>query len=184
MESVKYHMWRTFPSEHLKIFLEATELAWNDSHKWDNKDLQQNIEKRLSASYPHGSLLHSNVPLYQLGVSKSKCEIDIVVRGDLENSQTGLFMIQLSGHQAPRHEKEILEFMAVSLVNSSPCFGVFVVCTDNHLNLEGKANSFNYCGRRLLSLAEGCLEAARLRGLLIIGLPTPERMSEDQANED
>ena len=55
------------------------------------------------------------------------------------------------------------------------CFGVLVVCADNQLRLEGKANSFNYCKGPLIRLAEPSLRVTPLKGLLIIGLPTPPK---------
>lgn len=175
MNVARHHLWGDFPAKHLKLFLKANEHAWKNSSRWDNKDLQYNIERKISG-FDVASSVQTNVPLTKLGVLESRAEIDIVVHSDIEDKKSGLFLLHLSGHQTPRHEKEILEIMSVSLNSPSLfCFGVLVVCADNQLRLEGKANSFNYCKGPLIRLAEPSLRATPLKGLLIIGLPTPPK---------
>lgn len=173
--NVASDLWGDFPPKHLKKFLEANEHAWKNSSRWDNKDLQCNIEREISGFYVASSV-QTNVPLTKLEVLESRAEIDIVVHSDIEDKKTGLFLLQLSGHTTPRHEKELLEIMSVSINNPSLCcFGILVVCTDNQLRLEGRANSFNYCKGPLVRLAKPILIATPLKGLLIIGLPTPSK---------
>ena len=175
MNVAMHHLWGNFPEKHLKLFLKANEQAWKNSSRWDNKDLQCNIEREISGFYVASSV-QTNVPLNTLGVLGSRAEIDIVVHSDIKDKKPGLFLLHLSGHKTPRHEKELLEIMSVSLNNPSLCcFGILVVCTDNQLTLEGKRNSFNYCKGGLLRLAKPSLTATPLEGLLIIGLPTPSR---------
>jgi len=175
MSVAKHYLWGNFPEKHLKLFLKANEQAWENASRWDNKDLQYNMERKISDFFAT-SLVQTNVSLTKLGVLESRAEVDIVVHSDIDDKKSGLFLLHLSGHQSPRHEKEILEIMSVSLNNPSLCcFGVLVVCADNQLRLEGKANSFDYCKGPLIRLAEPSLRVIPLKGLLIIGLPTPPK---------
>jgi len=173
MNVAMHHLWGDFPPKHLEKFLEANEHAWKNSSRWDEKDLQCNIEREISDFYVASSV-QTNVPLNKLGVLESRAEIDVVVHSDIEDNKLGLFLLQLSGHKTPRHEKELLGIMSVSINNPSHyCFGILVVCADNQLQLEGKANSFSYCKGPLVRLAKPILTSTPLKGLLIIGLPTP-----------
>jgi hypothetical protein len=175
MNIAKHHLYGEFPEKHLRSFLKASEDAWKISSIWNNTDLQPNIERKI-LDFDLASSVQANVPLIKLGVSESRAEIDIVVHSDIKDKRHDLFLLQLSGHQTPRHEKELLGIMSVSLNNYDLCcFGILVVCTDNHLRLEGRANSFNYCKGPLVRLAKSSLIASHLKGLLIIGLPTPSR---------
>ena len=173
MLTVKHHTWNLFPNQFRDIFLKAAELGWRDSHTWNDKDLQRKIERRVAEAFVDPSSVNHDVPLSTLGVKTSRAQIDIVVHGDFVKGQLGGFLVQISGHRQPRHEKELIEFMSVSLMNSRFALGVLIVCSDNHLGLEGKATSFDYCKGPLLRLAEPTLKASNLSGLLIIGLPTP-----------
>jgi hypothetical protein len=175
MNVARHLLWGNFPEKHLKLFLKANEQAWENSSLWNSTDLQCNIERKIS-DFDVASSVQTNVPLTKLGVLESRAEIDIVVHSDIEDKKPGLFLLQLSGHTTPRHEKELLGIMSVSLNNPSLCcFGILVVCTDNQLRLEGRANSFNYCKGPLVRLAKPSLTATSLKGLLIIGLPTPSK---------
>lgn len=165
--SVRLHVWRAFPEELLEPIRTACGDAWKKSRHWNHTDLQRKLETEMRSVFGHSSV-HGNVPLADLGVSRSKAEIDIVVRGTF-----GGLLVQVAGHQLPRHEKELLECMSVSIASPEFSRAVFVVCSSNRLTLEGRRSSFDYCSGALLSLAEPALSEAGLEGLLILGLPTP-----------
>jgi hypothetical protein len=108
-------------------------------------------------------------------VQDSAAEIDIVASADLADHELGGFLVHVSGGSAyPRHEKELLEFMAVSRVAQRFWVGVMVVALDNKMKLEGGRSSWDYCSGALLRLAEPELRYSNVQGLLLIGLPTPK----------
>ena len=105
-----------------------------------------------------------DVSLKQLGVEDSEAQIDLCI----EESGT---LVHVSGRQAPRHEKELLEIAAVSACNDRYHYGVLIVRADNKLKLEGNRSSYDYCSRALLQLAMPVLRHTPLKGLLFIGYP-------------
>jgi hypothetical protein len=139
-----------------------------EASSWD--DLQGCIAQQFRQEFPATVL--ENVPISQLGIAGSKAEIDIVL-GDLADRELGGFLIHVGGHMQPRHEKELLEMMAVSAVDQRFRYPVLVVCSDNKLRLEGRATSYEYCTGPLIRLARPVLERCNLEGLLVVGLSTP-----------
>lgn len=165
--NIRLHAWNTFPGDLQDMLRTVCATAWEQSSKWSDKDLQQKLETQARSAFGPSSV-RGNVRLSELGVSGSQAEVDIVVAGTF-----GGFLLQVGGHTLPRHEKELLECMSVSLVNAEFSKAVFVVCSDNQLTLEGRRSSFDYCKGALLRLAEPALNASKLQGVLIVGLPTP-----------
>lgn len=169
MSVSSHQIWGTLPNSLRDLIVEGVERGWMCARSWDS--LQREIANQFKQQL--GPLMvRENVPLYVLGVAGSGAQIDIVL-GDLADRGLGGFLIHVSGHKSPRHEKELLELMAVSLADARFAYGVLVVCSDNQLRLEGKANSFAYCSGPLIRLAAPILSCCSLLGLLVVGLPTP-----------
>jgi len=143
--------------------------GWASARSWDN--LQAEIANQFKLQLGPSTVL-DNRPLSMLGVAGSSAEIDIVL-ADLADKELGGFLIHVSGHTRPRHEKELLEITAVSLADAKFRYGVLVVCSDNQLRLESKASSFAYCSGPLIRLAAPVLVRCNLLALLVVGLPTP-----------
>lgn len=158
-----------FQSELQDLILKCIQTASDTSKTWFN--LQGSIASQFRSQFGNGNV-QENVPLDKLGVPGVKAEMDIVCSADLTDQKLGGFLIHVSGHKLPRHEKEVLEFMAVSLSDPRFRLAVLVVCSDNALRLEGKRSSFDYCGGFLKRLVTPILKHSNLRGLLIVGLPT------------
>ncbi len=163
-------IWGSLPDTLRGLILENVEQGWRAARSWN--DLQNNITNQFRQRL--GShLVLDNVRLSILGVAGSQAEIDIVLGGPTQE-ELGRFLIQVSGHKTPRHEKELMEFMSASLAGPKSAHrGALVVCSDNQLRLEGKATSFAYCGGPLIRLAAPVLARCNLLGLLVVGLPTP-----------
>lgn len=175
--NIRLHAWNAFPGDLQDILQAACADAWKQSSKWSDKDLQQKLETQVRSAFGSSSV-RGNVRLSELGVSGSQAEVDIVVTGTF-----GGLLLQVGGHTQPRHEKELLECMSVSLVNAEFSKAVFIVCSNNQLVLEGRRSSFDYCKGALLRLAEPALRVSRLQGVLIVGLPTPISRSDPSSAE-
>lgn len=163
-----YMVWGDFLGDLREPVIGAVERGWTKSNSWD--DLQKCIADQLRHQFG-SSAAFEDVPMSELGVQGSRAQIDIVL-GGLADEELGGFLIHVSGHKLPRHEKELLEIMAVSLVDQRFKYGVLIVCSDNRLRLEGKARSYAYCSGPLLRLAEPVIQRCSLLGLLIVGLPS------------
>jgi hypothetical protein len=171
MTTLQYSVpWGNFPDQLRDIVLPAIERGRMETSSWD--DLQKCIAEQFRQEFPADVL--ENVPISQFEVAGSKAEIDIVL-GDLADRELGGFLIHVSGHMQPRHEKELLEMMAVSTVDQRFSYAVLVVCSDNKLRLEGRATSYEYCIGPLIRLAYPVLERCNLKGLLVVGLSTPSK---------
>ena len=168
----KVCFWGDISPEVKQLIVEAAEQGWKDSADWTS--LQSGIAGQFMKRFGFDNV-RENVHLSDLGVQGSEAQIDIVVSADLADPELAGFLIHISGGSAyPRHEKELLEFMVVSRVDNRFRTGVMVVAIDNEMKLEGHRNSYDYCSRPLLQLAEPELRHSNLAGLLFIGLPTPK----------
>ena len=170
MAVMQHVIWGHFPGTLQYLVLPAIERGRMKASSWN--DLQTCIAREFHQEYPHTVL--DNVPMSEFGISGSNAEIDIVL-GELGDQELPGFLIHISGHMAPRHEKELLEMAAVSAVDHRFTHGVLVVCSDNKLRLEGRATSYAYCTGPLLRLAEPVLRHCSLQGLLCVGLSTPPK---------
>ena len=171
MDLCCYTIWGNFPDDLRDLIAHGAKDGWAKSRSWN--DLQKCIANELKQQLQHTTVLE-NIPLSRLGVPGSWAEIDIVL-GDLLDEKLSGFLIHVSGHKQPRHEKELLEIMAVSLANRKFKHGILIVCSDNKLRLEGRATSYAYCSGPLLRLVEPIMQRCNLLGLLIIGLPSPSQ---------
>lgn len=169
MNVSNHRIWGSLQDSLRDLILEGVERGWMSARSWD--DLQRGIANQFKQQLAP-SIVRENVPLSVLGVAGSSAQIDIVL-GNLAEKGLGGFLIHISGHTLPRHEKELLEIMAVSLADARFAYGVLVVCSDNQLRLEGRATSFAYCSGPLIRLAAPILGRCNLLGLLVVGLPTP-----------
>lgn len=167
-------MWGVFPGEIHGIILDAVESEWKKAGSWGDvqKCITHGLIQRLGTA-----TVHENVPMSALGIPGSATQIDIVLGNSTGDPPDGV-LIHVSGHTSPRHEKELLEILAISAGHQRFKYGVLIVCSDNKLRLEGRAASYAYCSGPLLRLAEPVLRHCNFLGLLIVGLPTPFR-SED-----
>lgn len=166
--------WGNIPSEAKQLVVDTVEQGWELSTDWGS--LQRQIASRFIERFGADNF-RTDVHLSDLGVRGSEAEIDIVASSDLADHELGGFLVQIGGGSAyPRHEKELVEFMAVSRVNRRFGIGIMVVALDNRMKLEGRS-SWNYCSGALLRLGEPVLRYSNLQGLLLIGLPTPKNRS-------
>lgn len=159
-----------FNSELQDLILQCIRTACSTSNTWI--DIQGSLATQLRNRFGEVNI-NENVPLDKLGVPGVRAEIDIVCSDGLADRELGGFLLHISGHKLPRHEKEILEFITASLYATKFRHAVMVVCSDNALRLEGKTNSFSYCSGPLKRLIEPVLKHSNLQGLLLVGLPTP-----------
>ena len=170
MTNLEEHVWGEFNKE-LKDLIVKSLARLDMAKRWD--DIQPKIASELKNQFKD---VRKNMKLSGLGVSGSEAQIDIVFSDDLDDEELGGFLLHVSGgSKYPRHEKELLAFMAVSLAQPRFSLAVLVTCLDNKMTLEGKRDSFSYCRRSLMPLAEPVLKKSNLKGLLIIGLSTPGR---------
>lgn len=169
----KVCVWGNISSEVKQLIVEIVEQGWEISTDWGI--LQKRIASRFRERFGLDNV-QENVHLSDLGVQGSEVEIDIVASADLaDDHELGGFLVHVSGGSAyPRHEKELLEFMAVSRVAQRFGIGIMVVAQDNKMKLEGDRNSWDYCSGALLRLAEAELRHSNVAALLFIGLPTPK----------
>lgn len=170
MDILKDVSWGDFSDNLRGLVLPPIERGWMEAGSWD--DLQKCITQQFHQQFP-GTVLE-NVPISEFGVQDSQAEIDIVL-GDLGDQELSGFLIHIGGHTLPRHEKELLEMMAVSAIDQRFRHAVLVVCADNKLRLEGRATSYAYCCGPLVKLAEPILQRCNLLGLLVVGLSTPAK---------
>lgn len=154
--------------------VEAVHKGWLDAGAtWVNNNtaMQRAIAERIKAvPWARTSAVDMDVPLSKLGVGGSQAQIDIVVN-DEPGSELGAFLIHVSGHKAPRHEKELLEFLAVSQVAPKCSLAMMVASSNNKLRLEGKRTSCDYLCGALANLARPVLAKSNLKGVLVICLP-------------
>jgi hypothetical protein len=163
-DSVKSEQWGEFPGDKKN---ELENAVANSLPKYSDgwKAFQETIENELQKT----NTIRRNVQLENLSVHNSYVEIDIC----LESKVHAGILIHLSGRQTPKHEKELLEIIAVTTVNDNYKYGVLITRMDNHLKLEGLRTSFEYCSGPLLKLVTPILEMSHLKGLLIIGYNAP-----------
>ncbi|RLC60655.1 MAG: hypothetical protein DRI01_09850 [Chloroflexi bacterium] len=160
--TIKTHTWGSLPSEGFEpAFADFVKSALPKYPEgW--KSFQQAIG---GAVEEFGLPVLYDVPLLELGVENSEAQIDLCIEG-------GGTLVHISGRQAARHEKEVLEIAAVSVCNERYRYGVLVVRADNKLKLEGNRSSYDYCSKALLQLATPVLRCTPLKGLLIVGYST------------
>lgn len=154
-------MWRSLPEGLVHGFSDFVKSAL-PKYREGWKAFQQAIGDAIEE---FGLPVLYDVPLVKLGVENSKAQIDLCI----EESGT---LVHVSGRQTPRHEKEVLEIVAVSVCNDRYRNGVLIVRTDNKLKLESRS-SYDYCSKALLPLAIPVLRCTPLEGLLIVGYPLP-----------
>ena len=166
-------VWGEFPENLKSDLFEAVKRAWQATNRQYNHDVLQNeVTGQLrQLRWVGPDSLFANKPVSELAVEYSHAQIDIVIDADPVNRELGQFLIHVGGHQQPRHEKELLEFMSVALANPKPCLAIWIVCSDNKLSGEGDRSSFSYCTGALLCLADPILKMSKLQGILVIGLP-------------
>ncbi len=162
--------WGDFSDSLQGLVLPPIERGWTEANSWN--DLQKCIARQFHQQFP--GTVFENVPISEFGVQDSQAEIDIMV-GNLGDEELSGFLIHVSGHTLPRHEKELLEIAAVSAVDHRFRHAVLVVCSDNQLRLEGRATSYAYCSGPLVRLADPVLKQCNLHGLLVVGLSTPSK---------
>lgn len=125
--AIKTYVWGSLPSQNAETafvdFVKAALAKYKEGWKAFQQAIGRPAEKfGLCVSY--------DVALAELGVPGSKAQIDLVINEEA--------LVHVSGRQAPRHEKELLEIAAVASCSDQYRYGVLIVRVDNELRLEGE----------------------------------------------
>jgi hypothetical protein len=168
-------MYGDFPEDLREGLVTAIAQGWKaagGSWRANNEAIQDQIVRQLGAlSWVGTRAIFPNVPLSDLGVAGSQAEMDVVIHADPGDPALGGFLLHISGHQMPRHEKELLEFMAESLADPRFSYAVFVASSGNRLRLEGNRSSCEYLCGALARLAAPLLGRSNLKGVLVVCVP-------------
>ena len=167
--AVESYTWGEFPNGKIAEIIDAVENALpqypENPNRW--KDFQVAIQDELRKT----SRIRTDVQLENLKVPGAYAEIDVCLEGD---SGEGI-LVHLSGRQAARHEKELLEIISVVTAHPDYGYGAMITRSDNRLKSQGsRTSSYGYCRKALLSIAEPVLRKCGVKGLLIIGYNAPE----------
>ena len=162
---IQSYIWGEFPENEKEKIISAVKNSLPKYHKW--QAFQRSIGDELEKTH---RIVRRDVQLDNLRVDDSYAEIDYC----LESSEQSGILVHLSGRQAARHEKELLEIISVIIAYQVFKYGVLITLSDNKLKSQGsRGSSFAYCVGPLLKLISPILNNCPIRGLLIIGYKTP-----------